>query len=318
VTETATVLNIQRFTLHDGPGIRTELFLKGCPLRCAWCGNPESFNRNIELGIVEQNCISSSHCDACSEVCPSDSALLFTQGKLVDINRDECSNCLQCIDECPSDAIKPWGEELSVEQCMQIILRDQGFYQRSGGGVTVSGGEPLLQHKFVLELFKACKKHNIHTCLETSLYVNWNRVAELLPFTDLVISDIKLIDSIQHKRHTGVDNQKILQNLSRLSQSNKPIILRVPVIPTINDDPQNMKATADFIIQKMKGNINSLQLLSFMRLGEEKYASLGRSYPMKDLSFDRFNFQKRVNDMALYFNTRGINCLVGTKQKQSE
>jgi pyruvate formate lyase activating enzyme len=202
---------------------------------------------------------------------------------------------------------------MSVAQSMAIILRDKGFYERSGGGVTVSGGEPLLQSDFVLELFKACQQENIHTCIESSLYANWQRIEPLLPYTDLWIADIKLMDSDLHKKHTGADNHKILRNLKQLSETGKEIILRIPVIPAINDSSENMHATARFILDDMNGKVSELQLLSFMRLGEEKYDSLGLPYKMKDRHFDRIAFQKRVDDMADYFNQQGIRCLVGTK-----
>ena len=310
-----TVLNVQRFTLHDGPGIRTEFFLKGCPLRCDWCGNPESFNRHIEVGVYHNKCISEQSCEACVDVCPDAAMLIFSDSKLQQIDRDNCSNCLACVDDCPSEAIKQWGESMSVDECMNVILKDKGFYQRSGGGVTVSGGEPLMQSDFVLALFKACQQQKIDTCLESSFYANWNRIAQLLPYTDLFIADIKLMDNELHKKYTGVDNHKILQNLKRLSESGKNIILRIPVIPTINDNIENIKATADFILNEMKGRVQTLQLLSFMRLGEEKYASLGLPYKMDNLDFERADFQVRVNDIAQYFNERGIHCLVGTKER---
>lgn len=310
-----TVLNVQRFTLHDGPGIRTEFFLKGCPLRCDWCGNPESFNRHIEVGVYQNKCISSQKCGSCKEVCHEPNMLIFSDSKLEKIDRNKCISCLSCSDDCPSEAIKQWGKSMSVDECMKVILKDKGFYDRSGGGVTVSGGEPLLQSDFVLELFKACKQEGIHTCIESSFYSNWNQIEKLLPYTDLFISDIKIMDSNLHKKHTGVDNQKILKNLIQLSKSDKEVILRIPVIPMVNDDLDNIKATANFIVNEMLGKVKTLQLLSFMRLGEEKYESLGLPYKMKDFNFDRIEFQNRVNNIAEYFNERGIYCLVGTKEK---
>ena len=313
VSNLGTVLNVQRFTLHDGPGIRTEFFLKGCPLRCDWCGNPESFNRHIEVGVYQNKCISSQKCGSCKELCHDPKMLIFSDSKLEEIDRNKCTSCLGCSDDCPSEAIKQWGKSMSVDECMKIILKDKGFYERSGGGVTVSGGEPLLQSDFVLALFKACKQEGIHTCLESSFYSNWNKIDKLLPYTDLFISDIKLMDRNLHKKHTGVDNQKIFRNLKQLSKTEKEIILRIPVIPTVNDNLDNIEATANFIVNEMLGKVRTLQLLSFMRLGEEKYESLGLPYNMRDLNFDRFEFQNRVNNIAEYFNERGIHCLVGTK-----
>lgn len=311
-----TVLNVQRFTLHDGPGIRTEFFLKGCPLRCDWCGNPESFNKRVEVGVYHNKCISSSECGDCTSVCPDSDMLIFSDSRLELVDRSKCSSCMLCSQECPAEAIKPWGSSMSVDECMKVILQDRGFYTRSGGGVTVSGGEPLMQSEFVLKLFQACHKEDIHTCLESSFHSNWEQIEKLLPYTDLIISDIKLMDSEKHKRYTGVDNHKILHNLQKLSETDKEIILRIPVIPTVNDDKSNAEATADFILNQMKGRVRTLQLLSFMRLGEEKYQSLGMDYKMADLDFDRHEFQQQVNGLAEYFNQRGIHCLVGTKESE--
>lgn len=308
-----TVFNIQRFTLHDGPGIRTEFFLKGCPLRCAWCGNPESFNRHIEIGVYQNKCISAEKCGSCRDVCPNNDMLIFKESKLNEVDRTQCNGCLTCSDECPSEAIKQWGQSVSVDDCMRVIKKDTGYYQRSGGGVTISGGEPLLQHRFVLELLERCKSENIHTCVESSFFVHWPRIESLLDVTDLFISDLKVIDSKKHKQYTGVSNKKILKNLIQLSKTGKPLILRIPVIPTINDDWDNISATADFILNELSDNAPTLQLLSFMRLGEDKYQSLGIDYPMKTLEFDRDSFQQRVTDIATYFNRRGVRCTVGTK-----
>lgn len=310
------IFNIQHFTIHDGPGIRTELFLKGCPLSCEWCGNPESLKMSIQPGVYSSKCISSETCGDCKDVCIDKSMLNFEEGKLVSIDYNKCSNCLACADACPSDAIKQWGKSLSIEECMKDIRKDIGYYERSGGGVTVSGGEPLLQGEFVTDLFKVCKEEGIHTCCETSLYVDWMVIEKILPYTDLIISDIKHMDSDVHKRYTGVHNERILDNLKRLAHVDKELILRIPVIPNINDDMKNMAATADFILNEMNGRVKTLQLLSFMRLGEEKYQSLGMPYKMVDVEVNREKFQEHVNEIAAYFNSRGIHCLVGTKEKQ--
>jgi len=310
------VFNIQRFTIHDGPGLRTELFLKGCPLRCRWCSNPESWLPQIELGVYKTKCIGKKKCGMCLDACPVPDTLQFYRGKLVGIDRDKCTGCMACYDECPSDTIKQWGKAMSVDECMKEIMRDVGYYERSGGGVTVSGGEPLIQADFVAELFRACKEQGIQTCLESTFHAPWSEVEKVLPYTDIVISDIKHMDSAVHREYTGVGNERILENLKKLTEEDREFILRIPVIPNVNDDMGNISATADFILNELGGKVRTLQLLSFMRLGEEKYTSLGMPYEMKDVKMNRRSFQKHVNELADYFNSRGIHCLVGTKEKE--
>lgn len=310
------VFHIQRFTIHDGPGLRTELFLKGCPMRCRWCSNPEGWVPHMQVGVYPTKCISHKKCGACEEICPQAGALQFSRGKLVSIQRSLCTDCLACYEECPSDALKQWGKYMSVEECMKEIVRDKAYYERSGGGVTLSGGEPLVQSDFAAALLEACKQEGIQTCCESTFYADWEEIEKILPHTDILISDVKHMDSAMHKHYTGVPNEKILANLEQLAGQGREMILRLPVIPGINDDAKNIQATADFILHRMGGRIRTLQLLSFMRLGEEKYASLGIPYPMEGLRLNRKSFQRHVEEIAAYFNGRGIHCLVGTKERQ--
>lgn len=310
-----TIFNIQRYTIHDGPGIRTEIFVKGCPLKCIWCSNPESQNCNIELGIYKSKCIGLKNCGLC-KLAKDGKCIDFYRNKITSIDREKELDCIQIAAQCPSEAIKLWGEKVTVEQCMEIIKKDVGYYERSGGGVTISGGEPFSQPEFTLNLLKACKKEGIHTCLETTLFAQWSQVEKVLPYVDLLISDIKHMDPKVHAKYTGVDNKLILENIEKVVRAGKDIILRIPVIPGINDNMDNMKNTADFIIEKLDGKIATLQLLSFMRLGEEKYKSLERPYQMETVKVNRRSFQKQIREIAEYFNVRDIHCIVGTKEAE--
>ena len=265
------VFNIQRFTIHDGPGLRTELFLKGCPLRCDWCSNPESWMPNIQLGVYKTKCISRKKCGMCEDACPEPGALEFYRGKLVGINRDKCTNCLACYDECPSDAIKQWGKAMSVEECMKEILRDVGYYERSGGGVTVSGGEPLLQSDFVAELFQACKEAGIQTCLESTFHVDWSQAEKVLPYTDIVISDLKHMDSDIHQKTVGVPNEIIKDNLRRIAAAGGKVQIRIPVIPQFNDSDDVMRRTAEFVKELGPDAVTVVQLLPYHNLGVSKH-----------------------------------------------
>lgn len=318
MTTVGTVFNIQHYTIHDGPGIRTELFLKGCPLRCKWCSNPEGLDRKIQPGVYKKKCISEKKCGLCVSVCPHKDALQFNRGKLTSIDRDICDSCMKCVDICPSDAIRAWGREITVDEAMEEILRDRGYYERSGGGVTVSGGEPLLQADFVAELFRACRDEGIDTCCESCMHAEPSQVQKVLPLTDLWIADLKTMDTEKHRWCTGAGNERILDNLKMLALSDVELILRIPVIPGFNDNMENMEQTADFILNELGGRVRTLQLLSFMRLGEEKYASLGMPYEMKDVRFRRDHFQKKINGFAEYFSSRGIHTLVGTREKEQK
>ena len=316
MAESGIVFNIQRYTIHDGPGLRTELFLKGCPLHCRWCSNPEGLRRQPQVGVYRSKCIGRRACGACVQACPAgEAAFRFTVGKLAGIDRTLCTDCLACLEACPSDALKLWGQRMTVDQCMEIIRRDRGYYERSGGGVTVSGGDPLVQSDFVAALFAACRAEGIHTCCESTLCFAWPVVERLLPVTDLWISDLKMMDSARHRHYTGEGNALILRNLQTLAGLGQELILRIPIIPGVNDDRANIEASAAFIRGQLGGRVRCLQLLSFMRLGTEKYKSLGMSYQMSDVRMNRRAFQRKVGLIAAYFNSQGIHCLVGTHEK---
>lgn len=316
MSQTGIVFNVQRYTIHDGPGLRTEFFLKGCPLHCAWCSNPESWDPKIQYGVYSSKCIGKDACGACLEACEHPEALTFKKGRLARIDYSLVTDGKELYDACPSDAIKQWGYEMTVDECMKVVLKDKGYYERSGGGVTVSGGEPLLQSEFVADLFAACREAGVQTCCESTFHVGWDAIERVMPVTDIFISDLKTMDTEMHRSRIGTGNELVLDHLQRVVDAGCDLILRIPVIPGVNDGMDNVRATADFILDRLHGRIRVLQLLSFMRLGVEKYQSLGMPYGMRGVKVEREAFQAHVDEIADYFCSRGIHCVVGTKERQ--
>ncbi|MGE5222161.1 MAG: glycyl-radical enzyme activating protein [Omnitrophica WOR_2 bacterium] len=284
--QTGIVFNIQRFSIHDGPGIRTTVFLKGCSLHCFWCHNPEGIHLKPEIQFYPGRCIADGECvQACSE-----NAHEFIDGQHIFL-RERCSACGDCVDVCYTNALELDGKTLTVDQVMQEILADRSFYESSGGGVTLSGGDPLVQRGFTRAILARCRQDGIHTAIETTSNCRWEHLAELLPLTDLVMMDIKQMDPVKHRQATGVSNARLLANARRLAQAGVPLILRTPVIPGVNDTPQDIAAIAAFIRELVElGRENGhyaaapfLELLPFHRLAEDKYNSLGMEYRVRHL-----------------------------------
>ena len=280
----ALVSAIQKYTIHDGPGIRTEIFFKGCNMRCLWCSNPETISPKPQLGVYPSKCLSVRKCGYCLKACPiSDrSPLVFDEnGQLYSAqNASECQNCFKCADVCPSRAIKLWGDLMSLDELMKIIEEDRSFYERSGGGVTLSGGEVMLQWEFAQILLKACKDAGINTCVETALHCPPSHMEAVYEHTDLVITDIKHMDSAKHLEYTGVGNDLILNNIRRTAQLGKKTVIRTPIVMGYNGDEDNIRATGAFIRDDLGGKIVQYQLLPYRKMGTEKYDSLCQAYPM--------------------------------------
>jgi len=290
------VFNIQRFSIHDGPGIRTTVFLKGCPLRCAWCHNPESIAREPELVFFPEKCIG---CRRCFPACPS-GALAEADGERR-YDKTACRLCGRCVEECYAEALVMEGREASAEEVVAEILKDKPFYETSRGGATLSGGEPLLQDDFAAEILARCHDHDVHTCLDTSACAAWASFEKVLPHTDLVLLDLKLMDPERHREATGAGNALILENARRLAASGVPMAVRVPVVPGYTDDEANIAAIADFV--RDFPNLDYLELLPYHRFAEAKYHRLGRPYPLKGAEAPP---RERLDALAALVARRGV------------
>ena len=264
------IFNIQRYSIHDGPGIRTTVFLKGCPLNCWWCQNPESQLSGQEMLFWGVRCIG---CGACSTICPSN-AIQIKNGIPV-TEKEKCILCGKCTEKCPALAREMIGKKLTTEEVTKEIEKDLVFYEESGGGVTFSGGEPLGQSEFLDSLLICCQKKKIHTAVDTSGYISWEILNKIHSKVDLFLYDLKIMDSGRHKKHTGVFNELILENLKKLSLVHRNIFIRFPVIPGINDDSKNIKEMGVFLSSL---NIAQVNLLPYHYMGIDKYRRLGRTY----------------------------------------
>ena len=276
------VFNIQKFSLHDGPGIRTIVFLKGCPLACIWCSNPEGQSTAPELIYTSDRCIGVEDCDRCVAVCPEQALTKDDEGKIC-IDRSICDACGDCAFVCPSRALEESGEWLGVDDVLRIVEEDDAFYARSGGGLTVSGGEPLAQGAFVRALLGAARDRGIDTAIETSGLCNWKTMKAVAPLTDRIFFDIKCLCPEKHERVTGVSNRKILQNFRRLRAEfpQVDVVVRTPVIPGVNDSEDDILAIVEFVNDA--GGASAYELLPYHGFGEAKYTKLGKHYSSSHL-----------------------------------
>ena len=261
------VFDIKKYAIHDGPGIRTTVFFKGCSLQCQWCHNPESWKSHPELGLRVGRCI---RCGQCIEVCKTH-AISLEQGKSV-TDRTKCNLCGECVRSCVVGAREIIGREISVGEVMNEVERDVVFYDQSGGGVTFSGGEPLMQPEFLTALLDRCQRQEIHTAVDTTCYAEASIIDIIGEKADLFLCDLKHMDSQIHKRSTGVDNNLILDNIKRLSGSEKQIIIRIPIIPGFNDNSENIQATGEFVASLL--NVIRIDVLPYNRGGKEKSTRL--------------------------------------------
>jgi len=292
---TGIVFNIQKYSIHDGPGIRTTVFLKGCPLDCWWCHNPESKKQGLEIIYWPQKCLG---CGSCINVCPQKA--IYMEGGSLEKNKELCLRCGKCSKFCPTEAMELVGKQMTIDQVMKEIEKDKIFYDESKGGVTFSGGEPLTQPEFLYGLLQRCKGQGIHTAVDTSGLASWEVLSKIIKGTDLFLYDIKHLDDEAHKKYTGVSNQLILGNLKKLAYEGAHINIRMPIIPGINDDDENIVNTALFITSL---NINLVNILPYHHTGADKYGRLGELYRLSDVqspSDERMlQIQKRMKEFGL-------------------
>jgi glycyl-radical enzyme activating protein len=274
---TGMMLQLQRFSLDDGPGIRTTVFFKGCNLRCVWCHNPESIHPYAEVAFAPDRC---TRCGACAAICKHAAQICDAEGRRLD--RAACLRCMGCVESCAAGALTLLGHEMDAAQVMKDVLRDRAFYDRSGGGVTFSGGEPMLQPAFLLELLIASKAQGLNTAVDTAGNVPFEDLFTVLPYTDLFLYDIKAFDPRVHRRCTGVDNQRILENLRRLGRSNACLWVRLPYVPGLNHDDTEI-ASISSLLKGIRG-IARVELLPYHRYGESKYENLGLPYAYEGTS----------------------------------
>ncbi len=273
---TGLVFSVDRNVVDDGPGIRTTVFLKGCPLRCVWCHSPQSQSKEQQLLFIENRCIA---CGACVEICPKDAQEI--SGTARRILWERCDDCGECARVCPPMALEMAGEWMTVEQIMDIVRRDTVYYKNSGGGVTFSGGEALAQPEFLAACLERSKQEGIHTAVDTSGFAQWSVFERILPHTDLFLYDLKQMDSGKHEEMTGVGNAVILENLKRIDGRGKPVWVRVPLIPGYNDSIENLRQVAEFA--KNLTNVERISLLPYNGAAGAKYSFVGRKYGLKDL-----------------------------------
>ncbi len=299
--KTGIVFNIMRFCQHDGPGIRTVVFLKGCPLRCIWCHNPEGLTPRSEIAFVEARCI---RCGECYIACP-EGAVEKVGGEFRIVDQ-RCAACGTCIDTCYSDARQLVGKEMTVEEVLSEVEKDAVYYDESGGGVTFSGGEPLQQHQFLSFLLLALKERGIHSAIETSGYASSDVIVHLSKSTDLFLYDVKLMDDVRHRQYIGVSNALILQNLKLLSARGAKTIVRMPVVPGINDDEQNIWKLTQFLMEET--NVKEVHLLPFHLIGQDKYQRLRKAYRFSDSQHPP---QRQIESLAGILESAGIRAVIG-------
>jgi pyruvate formate lyase activating enzyme len=297
---TGNIFDIKKYAIHDGPGIRTTVFFKGCPLFCQWCHNPEGLQMALQVIYDSQRCIG---CHDCINACPESAISPTSAGMSTD--SDRCKHCGICVEACPGTARQASGQTVTVPQLMETIQQDVLFYDESGGGVSFSGGEPLLQPDFLIEVLSACGRYDIHRVVDTSGYAGRAVIEKVARHTDLFLYDLKFMDSKRHEQYTGVSNKIILDNLKLLHDSGADIIIRIPLIPGVNDDGANLDQICSFL--KPLEDIREIHVLPYHDFQKSKYSKLGLPYPAGDIVAPP---QSRISNCVKRFEENGFQVIL--------
>ena len=297
---TGLISDIQRYSIHDGPGVRTLVFFKGCPLNCWWCSNPECQPYSLSLLQSKTDCI---QCRKCIQICPKN-AIRWEDEKGIVIDRQNCDLCGQCAERCYAGGLKLSGRRYTEQSLLAEIVKDEAFYRMSGGGVTFSGGEPLFQFEFLKSMIRLCREKGLHTAIETSGYSTGDNAHEIFELVDLVLIDLKHLNNEKHKKMTGVSNTPILENW-RWLRKKKEVIGRIPVIPGFNDSKEEMTAMAEFLTHS---SCREIHLLPYHRYGEGKYCSLGITYKMNGSLLLK---DSKINELSEIFVSRNLKVQIG-------
>jgi len=294
------IFDVKRYSIHDGPGVRTTVFFKGCPLRCLWCHNPESQKNTKELMHHPEDCI---FCLTCKSVCNQSAINVNKSG--IEINQNLCTLCGECAENCPTNALEMIGKFYEPDELIDELLKDRDFFD-DGGGVTVSGGEPLMQFDFLMEVLALLKKEQVNIALDTTGFADTDKLLSTLSFVDIYLYDIKHMDSETHKRYTGVGNGKIINNLIELDRKGARISIRLPLIPTINDDDENIEKTANFVSKL--NCVESVDILPYHSMMEDKYKKLNRPFFLKHIKKPT---KRRIEDVKRNFERFGLKVNIG-------
>lgn len=312
---TGYVYDIQKFSVHDGPGIRTDIFTKGCPLRCLWCHSPESQSFDSDVAFMDLKCIGMKYGAMCREACDR-GAISVGETKMdlkgeeeityPAIDRTKCDKCMKCVSACPATALYDPKRPMTVEDCMKAIRQDRKYYDKSGGGVTISGGEPMSQYAFTLALAKQCHAEGFNVALDTTGFAPTEHYLEILPYVDLFLFDLKHMDSFHHEKLTGVPNELILKNARELAKAGARFQIRYPMVPKLNATPDNIRATAEFCVE-IKDAIDVVQLLPYHKFGSMKYTRLGRPYRLTNVEPPTNEF---MEESLKLFQEMGLNAMI--------